>query len=106
MAIQTVLIAGSVEQTTYTSTLDTAVTFMSLCNHTASAVIVDVHVIPSGGGVADTGNIMISQLVIAANDTYILYHGNEKILLANLDKIVVYTVANLAVTAITSYIGV
>lgn len=104
MAINTVLIASG-GQTTYTSTNDTAVTFMSLCNQTGSAVIVDVHVVLNLGS-ADTSNIMISQLSIAANDTYILYHGNEKILLANLDTIVVTTATNNAVAAITSYIGV
>ena len=106
MAIQTHNIS-TISHTAYTSSGDSAVTFMSLCNHSGGPVTIDLHVVPSGDGVA-TSNRLISQLVIAADDTYILYQGSEKLILADSDTIVVAVLIGdiNKITTIVSYVGV
>ena len=107
MAIQTTLITAS-NAIVYTSTGSaTAVTFMSVCNHSGSDVTVDIHVPLSSSTPAADANLMISQLTINAGDTYILYQGGEKIILSQNDLIRVNSsdIAS-AVTVIVSYIGV
>ena len=92
---------------TYTSVNDTAITIMSLCNYEAESVTVDIYIVPNAG-TPGNGNIFIKELEITPGETYILYQGNEKILLETGDTIRV-TVTNPAttlvgVTAITSYV--
>ena len=90
---------------TYQSIGDNAVTFMSVCNHSASPVNIDIHIVPNGGG-AGTDNLLVSALEIIADDTYIVYQGNEKLFLSNGDRIeIVASVANV-VTVITSYVTI
>ena len=107
MAIQTIPITTVSETITYTSTNNTAVTFMSLCNYEAVDVVCDIHVI-SPAAVAAPGNLLIKQITIVPGDTYILYHGNEKIVLSDTDVIRVVTASGGAVglTVITSYMEV
>jgi len=103
MAISTVDVAV-VQTITYTSSGDTAVTFMSLCNHGGAPVVCDIHIIPNGD-TADTGNLLIKDLEIIAGDTYILYQGGEKLLFATGDFVSV--ISDIAtVTAITSNVGI
>lgn len=94
-------LAGAV----YTSVGNTAITFLSLCNHTSNAATVSVFLVPSGA-TANASTIVYSNLQLTANDTYQLYLGGEKVLLANGDT--VQASANLAttVTAITSYTSI
>ena len=103
MAIQTTNI-GAGPVTVYTSSQESAITFMSLCNHSVTPVTVDVHLVPDGD-VPTVDNLFAYQLDIDPGDTYILYKGGEKILFANNDYIsVTSSVAN-AVAVIVSHTG-
>ena len=77
---------GITDTTVYTSSGETAITFLSLCNYSASAVTVSLHAVQNSGSPTDS-NIILDDYSIAANDTYILYHGAEKIILDNGDYI-------------------
>ena len=85
MSLETNLIADSAT-TVYTSTGQSAVTYISITNYTASAVNVDINVLPSGEAVGDE-NLVASELTIDANDTYFFYGGGEKLLLDASDSI-------------------
>jgi hypothetical protein len=91
-------IAGAV----YTSVNSTAVTFMSLCNYSASPVTVNVYIVPNGN-IAGNTNIMLSELEITAKDTYQLYAAGEKLILSLGDTVQVNASANNSITAVTSY---
>lgn len=96
--------------TVYTSSGNTAVTFLSICNYSASNVAANVHVVPNGG-TAGIENIILIGLELTASgnatgDTYQLYSGSEKLLLGNGDFLVVQSTANNAITTCTSYIAV
>jgi hypothetical protein len=86
----------------YTSSGNTAITFLSFTNYSAGNVVANVWVVPSGDIVANN-NIILSQLLITANDTYQLYAGSEKLLLGPGDAIQVDASANNAITTVTSY---
>jgi len=101
MAIETTAV-GNTNTTVYTSTNSTAITNLTLCNYTASAVTVSLHVVPSGDAVGN-GNIMLDTISISAHNTYVLYGGGEKLLLDNGDFINVVASTGTSVTAITSY---
>lgn len=88
--------------TVYTSSGESVVTFLSLCNYDTVTRAVDIHVVPSGGS-ADDSNIFISALDVVADDTYIAYQGSEKLILGDGDFIAVTAAAATAVTAILSY---
>ena len=86
----------------YVSTGNTAITFLSLTNYSASNVIANVYVVPSGN-TAGNLNIILNQIEIATLDTYQLYAGGEKLLLNNGDSIQANANANTSLTAVTSY---
>lgn len=86
----------------YTSTGNTAITFLSFTNYSAGNVVANVWVVPSGDTAANT-NIILSQLLITANDTYQLYAGSEKLLLGPGDAVQADANANNAITTVTSY---
>ena len=91
----------------YVSTGNTAITFLSICNFGASNVSVNVHAVPNGG-TAGNVNIILTGIELEAagngtGDTYQLYSGGEKLLLANGDSIQMTATANSAVTATTSF---
>lgn len=101
MAINTTNIgAGNV--TVYTSVNETALTFLSICNHDVSTVSVDIHLVPDGDA-PSVDNLLAYQLDIDAGDTYIFYKGGEKILLGNNDTVVVSASAANVLAVITSY---
>ena len=105
MAIETHQNTTTSAETIYTSTNDTAITHLAICNTSASAVTIDLNVVPNGGTVADT-NLMLSSLSIAANDTYVLYSGGEKMLLGNGDFISITSSAGNVLTSIISYTSI
>lgn len=85
----------------YTSTGNTVVTWLSICNTTGGNITANIHVLNSGG-TANTLNTIASQVLITAGDTYQIYTGNEKILLDNNGAI--YAIANAnSLSAVTSY---
>lgn len=104
MAITTNLV-DSLTKLVYTSSNDSAVTFMSLCNHGTVTRTVDIHLVPDGDS-PTASNLIISQLDILADDTYIIYQGGEKIILSNNDTIQVVASAINDVTAVVSHVQV
>jgi len=86
----------------YVSTGNTVVTFLSLCNYSASNVTANVYVVPSGDSAGNL-NMVISNIAITTGDTYQFYAGNEKLILSNLDTIRVNASANNSITTMTSY---
>ena len=86
----------------YTSTGNTAITFLSFTNYSAGNVVANVWVVPSGDTAANN-NIILSQILITANDTYQLYAGSEKLLLGPGDAVQADANANNAITTVTSY---
>lgn len=97
--------------TVYTSTGNTAITWLTLTNYSSNAVLVDIFAVPSGD-IASNLNIIAKSLELtsAANtsggDTYQIYSGGEKLLLSNGDFIRVVANANSAVSAVTSYTSI
>lgn len=88
----------------YASSGNTVITFLSLCNYTASNVTANVYVVPSGD-TAGNLNCITSQINIQAYDTYQLYGANEKLILSNNDSIQVNASTNNSITSVTSYTG-
>lgn len=85
----------------YSSSGNTVVTWLSICNTTAGNILANVHVLTSGS-TANAENTIISNVLITAGDTYQIYTGNEKLLLDNAGAI--YAVANAnSLSAVTSY---
>ena len=104
MAISTTNI-GAGPVTIYLSSGESAITFLSFCNHSGATVTIDIHVVPDGD-IPTVDNLLGYQLDIDAGDTYIFYKGGEKILLENNDYISVTASAANAIAAISSYTGI
>jgi hypothetical protein len=85
----------------YTSSGNTVVTWLSLCNTTAGNITANVHVLASGA-TANSMNTIISNVLITIGDTYQIYTGNEKLLLDNAGAIYAIASAN-SLSAVTSY---
>jgi len=103
MAISTVSVT-TVGNTVYTSTGNTAITWLSLNNWGPSNVTANVFAVPNGNA-AGTTNQVAYALLLQSGDTYQIYVGNEKLLLSNGDFIKVNATAN-TVSAVTSYTSV
>jgi hypothetical protein len=86
----------------YTSSGNTAVTFLSICNYSAGNVIANVFVVPNG---SSAGNLtaVLTEIELASKDTYQLYAGNEKLVLGNGDSVQANANVDNAVTTVTSY---
>ena len=104
MTIQTATVTNSAT-TVYTSTNNTAITYMQLTNETAGALTVDIHVIPSGDSLGNT-NLVAKTLSIAATDSYQLYTGGEKLLLANGDVVQVTASAATGINSVVSFTSI
>ena len=104
MTIQTTAVSNSAT-TVYTSTNNTAITYMELTNVSGGALTVDIHVVPSGDGVTNT-NIIAKTLSIATLDSYQLYTGGEKLLLANGDTIQITASAATGINAVVSFTAI
>lgn len=89
----------------YTSSGNTAITFLSLCNYSVSNVTANVHVVPSGG-TANSINKVLASISITTLDTYQLYSGAEKLLLSNGDSVQVNASGNSSIGAVTSYTSI
>lgn len=106
MAITTAKITpASAYQSVYSSSNDSAITNLTLCNTSSSAVVVDIRAVPDGE-TSGAEHQMISSLSIAANDTYVLYSGGEKILLSDGDDIEVQADTDNVISAIVSYTSI
>lgn len=85
----------------YTSTGNTVITWLSICNTTGANITATVHVLASGAS-ANSMNTIASNVLITSGDTYQIYTGNEKLLLDNGSTI--YAIANAnALSSVTSY---
>ena len=104
MTIQTTTVTNSAT-TVYTSTNNTAITYMQLTNYSAGALTVDIHVIPSGDSLANQ-NLIAKTLSIAATDSYQLYTGGEKLLLANGDVVQVTASAATGINSVVSFTSI
>ena len=104
MTIQTTAVSNSAT-TVYSSTNNTAVTYMQLTNSSAGALTVDIHVIPNGDSLGTT-NLVAKTLSISATDSYQLYTGGEKLLLANGDTVQVTASAATGINAIVSFTAI
>jgi hypothetical protein len=103
MAITTVSVT-TVGNTVYTSSGNTAITWLSLNNWGPANVTANVYTVPSGGS-AGTSNQIVYALLLQSGDTYQIYVGNEKLLLSNGDFVNVNATDN-TVTSVTSYTSV
>jgi len=97
---QTITTAGA---TLYTSTNSSAITAMYFMNNHSGTVVIQLHVVKSGGSISATNKI-IKDLSIAAGDTYVI--DTEKLLLDNGDSIRATADVDSVVNVTTSYIGV
>lgn len=87
--------------TVYTSTNNTAITYLNVTNSSGGAITVDIHVIPSGS-TASTTNLVAKTLSIAATDSYQLYSGGEKLLFENGDFIQIVASSASGINAVVS----
>ena len=86
----------------YASSGNTAITWLSINNYSASNVTANVHVVPSGG-TANTQNQILTNLLIAGGDTYQLYAAGEKLLLENNTAVQAVANANTSLNIVVSY---
>ena len=100
MAISTVSVT-TVGNVVYTSSGNTAITWLSLNNWGPANVTANVFAVPNGNS-AGTNNQIAYSLLLQSGDTYQIYVGNEKLLLNNGDSIQVDATAN-TVSSVTSY---
>ena len=104
MSIQNANVTTSIANV-YVSSGETAVTFLSLANYSASNVTANVYIVPSGNSAGNL-NIVTANLQITTQDTYQFYAGNEKLILANGDSIQVDASANNAIAAVVSFTSI
>lgn len=95
----------STTQSIFTSTVTSAVTFLSFCNNSSVPVTINMYVVPAGSTLG--GECLVySLLQIPPYDTYQIYVGNEKLILAPGDAIYVDADADSVVNAVISYASV
>lgn len=104
MAIQTTQV-GNTATTVYTSSGNSAVTYVSLTNYTGSAVDIDLHIVPNGDSVGNV-NTVVKTLTVDATDTFYFYGGGEKLLLGNADTIVATANTATSINAVISYTNI
>ena len=88
-----------------TSTNNTAITYLNLTNSSGGTLTVDIHVIPSGGTAGAT-NLVAKTLSINNTDSYQLYSGGEKLLLANGDFVQIVSSGATGINAVTSFTAI
>lgn len=97
--------ASTTTSAVYTSSGNSAVTFLSLCNYSAGNVTANLYVVPSAGSAGPSTQVL-ANIALTTLETYQLYAGGEKLLLSNGDTIQVNVSGNSAVTVVTSYTSV
>ena len=102
MAITNSAVTNSSAANIYASTGNSVVVTTYICNTTGSAISANLYLVPAAG-TAGTSNQIVSSLVIAGNDTYIM--NNERVVLANGDMLQANANAS-GLTATISYTGV
>ena len=103
MSIKSTILSGGTPTTVYQSAGQTAVTTSYYCNKSTQMVMINIHLVPSGG-VALPDNIIYWQLAIDANDTYIM--DTERLIFSNNDSIVALATEVDAIVATVSYVEV
>lgn len=86
----------------YTSSGNTVVTFLSICNYTGTDAVANVWVVPNGSSAANA-TAVINALAVGNTDTYQFYVGNEKLILGNGDSIQINASADNLLTTVVSY---
>ena len=105
MAINNTRLTSTALTSVFTSSGQTAITVMYFCNHSSGSVVLDVYAVNNDDSSAGSpDNIILSQLEIAANDTYVM--STEKLILDNGDEIEVQADTANAVTVTVSSIGI
>jgi hypothetical protein len=89
----------------YVSDGNTAITFLSLTNYSASNVTANVYVVPSGN-TAGNLNVVLSELDITTKDTYQFYAASEKLLLSDGDAVVANAASDNAINAVVSFTSI
>lgn len=84
----------------YTSSGETVVTPVYVCNYSGSSANVTIYAVPNGG-TPSTVNVIYYQKTITAGDTYII--DQEKLILGNGDTLQASCSANSAVSVTVSY---
>jgi hypothetical protein len=87
----------------YTSSGNSAVVTIHLCNYGAASQTVNVYVVPSGT-VANNTNIIYASLTATGLNTYVI--NAEKFILSNGDRICANCGTSGNVSATVSYIGI
>lgn len=88
----------------YVSNGNTVISTMYFTNTSASAVNLNVFLLPTGNVTANVLNQVYSQVQIAANDTFVV--DWEKLVLNSGDQIRANASANTALNATISYTGI
>lgn len=104
MTISTSAIGNTVGNI-YVSSGNTAITWLSINNSSAGNVLANVYVVPTGD-TAGTDNLILTNLDLAAGDTYQLYAAGEKLLLSNDDSIQVVANTGSALNTVVSYTSI
>lgn len=103
------LVKGSSSSATpgaiYSSTGDTAITFLSITNVSATDATVNLYVVPAGSS-ADNTTLLYKDLFLEASDTYQVYIGGEKLLLSAGDSVYLSTTVGSTITTLTSYTSI
>ena len=103
MTIQTYAVGTSVGNA-YTSTGNTAITSLTLCNWGPNTLLANLYVVPNSAGFSTT-NIAMANVEIQSGDTLQMYVAAEKVVLGPGDMIQIN--ANIAtLAAVTSYTSV
>jgi len=68
----------------YTSSGNTVVSTVHLCNQSATTILVSLNLVPSGGS-ASASNLIYKNISISSSDTYVI--ENERLILGNGDFI-------------------
>jgi hypothetical protein len=100
MALTTVFVTTT-GNTVYTSSGNTAVTWLSLNNWGPANVTANIFTVPNGEVVGNINQIAYS-LLLQSGDTYQIYSGGEKLLLGNGDFIYASSSAN-TLNAVVSF---
>jgi hypothetical protein len=102
MAIQNSNVT-TVASSIITSTNDTAIVTIHLCNYTSANLIANLYLVPSGK-LANATTIIYSNVSITSYNTLVI--DKEKFILGNGDAIYASTSANVSLTATVSSIGI